>query len=293
MALHTIGRGPYRAVIDSMGAQLMNLAFEGREYLWQGDPRWWKGRAPILFPIVGSLRDNKAMSAEGPVSLERHGLARLHEHAVLSKTDTRVVFELASTDAMLARYPYPFRLRTTFELGAGGLVQTFEVCNAGAATMPFAVGGHPAFNVPISGTAGAFEDHAIRFAEPWSSATPWLDKGTGLIDCAHSTTIAENSAVWRLDRAPFDHDTIILEDVPGRTATLTLAEDGAHGVTVDFADFRYLGIWSPADAPMIAIEPWTGIATCLDDDDVFEHKRNTQFAGPGEQKTYSFSIKPF
>ena len=92
MALHTIKRGPYEAVIDSKGAQLVSLKFEGYEYLWQGDSRWWTGHAPILFPIVGMLRGDAATSAAGPVSLKRHGIARNYEHAVLSKGQSTVTF---------------------------------------------------------------------------------------------------------------------------------------------------------------------------------------------------------
>ncbi|MDO5107092.1 MAG: aldose 1-epimerase family protein [Coriobacteriaceae bacterium] len=291
MALHTIKRGPYEAVIDSKGAQLVSLRFEGYEYLWQGDSRWWTGHAPILFPIVGMLRGDAATSAAGPVSLKRHGIARNYEHAVLSKGQSTVTFELNADEGMLGLYPYPFRLRMTYALSDDGLTQSFEVCNTGDAPMPFVVGGHPAFNVPIPRTQGAFEDYQVRFEDAWTYATPWMDKVNGLIDYGSFTPIVDGEDAWQLDRAPFDHEAIVLEDVPGSTVTLT--KDGAHGVTVSFADFKYLGIWSPSDAPLLALEPWVGIATCLDEDDVFEHKRNMQVAEPGETRTYSFTIKPF
>ena len=247
MALHTIKRGPYEAVIDSKGAQL--------------------------------------------VSLKRHGIARNYEHAVLSKGQSTVTFELNADEGMLERYPYPFRLRMTYALSDDGLTQSFEVCNTGDDPMPFVVGGHPAFNVPIPRTQGAFEDYQVRFEDTWTYATPWMDKVNGLIDYGSFTPIVDGEDAWQLDRAPFDHEAIVLEDVPGSTVTLT--KDGAHGVTVTFADFKYLGIWSPSDAPLLALEPWVGIATCLDEDDVFEHKRNMQVAAPGETRTFSFTIKPF
>lgn len=292
MTLHTIRKGSYEATIDSNGAQLVSLKFEGYEYLWQGDSRWWTGHAPILFPIVGMLRNDAATSTAGPVSLKRHGIARNYEHAVLSQGEGWIAFELSSNDEMLARYPYPFRLRMVYELSDEGLKQSYEVLNTGDAAMPFVVGGHPAFNVPIPRTKGAWEDYKVVFEDRWTYATPWMDKVNGLIDYGSFTPVVEESDVWRLDRAPFEHEAIVLEDVPGSTVTLT-DDEGAHGVTVGFAGFKYLGIWSPSDAPLLAIEPWAGIATCLDEDDVFENKRNMQFANPGEKRTFSFTIKPF
>ena len=291
MALHTIKKGPFQATIDSKGAQLVSLKFEGYEYLWQGDKRWWTGHAPILFPIVGMLREDAAVSAAGPVNLKRHGVARNYEHVVLSLGESTITFEINANDETLEQYPYPFRLRMTYTLTDEGLEQTYEVTNTGTKVMPFVVGGHPAFNVPIPRTKGAFEDYKVEFEDIWTYATPWMDKVNGLIDYSNFTPIVDGTDFWQLDRAPFEHEAIVLEDVPGSTVTLT--KDGNHGVTVSFDDFKYLGIWSPSDAPLLALEPWVGIATCLDEDDVFEHKRNMQYADPGETKTFSFTIKPF
>ena len=292
MALYTIKKGSYEAAIDSMGAQLVSLKYEGYEYLWQGDPAFWTGHAPILFPIVGMLRNGTATSAQGPVALKRHGLARNYEHTVLSQGSGWIAFELASTEEMLQSYPYPFRLRMVFELSENGLKQSFELLNTGEAPMPFSVGGHPAFNVPLPRTKGAWEDFKVVFEQAWTYATPWMDKVNGLIDYANFTPIVEESNTWKLDRAPFEHEAIVLEDVPGSTVTLTDRE-GAHGVTVSFDDFKYLGIWSPSNAPLLAIEPWSGIATCLDEDDVFEHKRNMQTLLPGEKRLFAFTVKLF
>lgn len=36
----------------------------GIEYLWQGNEQYWKGQAPILFPICGSIRNNHAESLD-------------------------------------------------------------------------------------------------------------------------------------------------------------------------------------------------------------------------------------
>ena len=108
--LTTISAGRLSAQIDATGAQLMSLTLDGGEYLWQGDERFWPRRAPVLFPIVGCLRGDHATSAQGDVSLKRHGIARLYDHAVVAQTPSSVTYELASSDETRAAYPFDFRL---------------------------------------------------------------------------------------------------------------------------------------------------------------------------------------
>ena len=98
MALETISCGELSASIDPAGAQLMNLKVADAEYLWQGDPDFWPRRAPVLFPCVGCLKDDASMSAQGPVHLKRHGIARLYDHKVVSNDGKKVVFELTSNE---------------------------------------------------------------------------------------------------------------------------------------------------------------------------------------------------
>ncbi len=61
----TISSPKLSAAVSSEGAQLMSLVHDGVEYLWQGDERWWPRRAPVLFPIVGALRNDRCTTAHG------------------------------------------------------------------------------------------------------------------------------------------------------------------------------------------------------------------------------------
>ena len=148
----SLRHGRLSAAVDPMGAQLLSLQLDGCEYLWQGDPRFWARRAPVLFPIVGSLRDGRAESAQGPCVMGRHGIARNYEHAVVDRAadGSSVTFELRDSAETRAAYPYSFKLNMTYAItGEATLSQTFRVTNTGDATLPFCVGGHPAFNVPV------------------------------------------------------------------------------------------------------------------------------------------------
>ncbi len=130
----TIKRGGLTAAIDSMGAQLTSLALNGNEYLWQGDPAFWGKHAPILFPIVGSLRNNTATSAAGTCEMARHGIARIVEHkpVEVSEDGSSVTYEITDTPESLKAFPFHFKLNMTYALtGDATLTQTFAVTNTG------------------------------------------------------------------------------------------------------------------------------------------------------------------
>lgn len=291
--IDTIGTGRLRARVDSMGAQLTSLSLDGREYLWQGDARWWSGQAPVLFPIVGTIRDGRARSAAGPVELGRHGLARRLEHARLGATDDAVRYELRSDDSTRAAFPYDFALRMTYSVvGETTLEQRFEVENTGRVPLPFTLGAHPAFNVPAEGTDEAFEDYELRFGRAWTYASPSLDHATGLLDFRHRWEVLREADALPLTHDPFrEHDTIVFEGVPGGVVTLVGRRSG-RGVRVAFEGFDYLGVWSEMhDAPFVAVEPWTGCATAADEDDVLEHKRGMRLLAVGETDSRAFTVE--
>ena len=175
--LTRIAKGDITATIDSMGAQLMSLTCAGGEYLWQGDPSFWPRRAPVLFPIVGCLKNDEAMSAQGPVRLKRHGIARTREHSIVERSESSVTFQLDSDEATRELYPFDFRLNMTYSTDGTSLEQRFAVTNTGDVDLPFTLGGHPAFNVPMPGAeAESFNDYALVFAKAWSPSVPVIDE---------------------------------------------------------------------------------------------------------------------
>ncbi|MDO4796666.1 MAG: aldose 1-epimerase family protein [Coriobacteriales bacterium] len=288
----TIGLEGLCASIDTAGAQLMSLKKDGGEYLWQRDPKWWPRCAPVLFPIVGNIRDDRADSAQGEIRFGRHGLARNYEFEVTQKTDSAVTMSLSSNDDTRAKFPFDFRLDMTYACTADALEQRFTVTNTGNVTLPFVVGGHPAFNVPAPGAEGEdFGDYVLKFAEPWTYASPTINTTTGLIDYQTRFSLLEDSDTLELSHRLFDVDTLIFEDVPQRT--VSLVGPSGHGMRVDFEGFDYLGVWSAAnDAPFVALEPWRGTATGTDEDDNFESKRGMDFLEPGESAEYAFFMRP-
>ena len=294
----SISNGSLTASIDTMGAQLMSLQKGESEYLWQGDSNWWPRRAPILFPIVGVLKDGKAESAEGTVSLARHGLARLNQFEVVERSTSSVTLQLKSTEETRTSYPYDFELRLIFSLDGDTLTQTYEVTNPANVVLPFTLGAHPAFNIPIPDVeASSLNHYHLLFTHSWTSYGPSITD-EGLCDYTTPQRLIVDSDTLPLSWELIDREkTITLENVPDRRITLaasTEAPSEAHGIQMDFEGFDYLGIWSATPGcPFVALEPWCGIADTVDCDGIFEHKPGIISLEPGQSIAKTWNIRVF
>ena len=294
----SISSNSLTASIDTMGAQLMSLRKGESEYLWQGDSNWWPRRAPILFPIVGVLKDGEAESAEGTISLARHGLARLNQFEVVEQSVSSVTLQLKSTEETRKAYPYDFELKLIFSVDGDTLTQTYEVTNPANVVLPFTLGAHPAFNIPIPDVeASSLNHYHLLFTHSWTSYGPSITD-EGLCDYTTPQRLIVNSDTLPLSWELIDREkTITLEDVPDRRITLTANVDATsetHGIQMDFEGFDYLGIWSAAPGcPFVALEPWCGIADTVDTDGVFEHKPGIMCLEPEQSITKTLSVKVF
>ena len=294
----SISNSSLTASIDTMGAQLMSLQKGESEYLWQGNANWWPRRAPILFPIVGVLKDGKADSAEGTVSLARHGLARLNQFEVVEQSPSSVTLRLKSTEETRKAYPYDFELKLIFSVAGDTLTQTYEITNPANVVLPFTLGAHPAFNIPIpSVEATSLDQYHLLFTRSWTSYGPSITD-EGLCDYTTPQRLIVDSDTLSLSWELIDREkTITLEDVPDRRITLatsTEAPSEAHGIQMDFEGFDYLGIWSAAPGcPFVALEPWCGIADTVDCDGIFEHKPGIISLEPGQSIAKTLNIKVF
>lgn len=294
----SISSNSLTASIDTMGAQLMSLLKGESEYLWQGDANWWPRRAPILFPIVGVLKDGKAESAEGTISLARHGLARLNQFEVVEKSDSSVTLQLKSTEETRKSYPYDFELKLIFSVAGDTLTQTYEVTNPANIVLPFALGAHPAFNIPIPGVeAASLDQYYLLFTRSWTSYGPSITD-EGLCDYTTPQRLIVDSDMLPLSWDLIDREkTITLEDVPDRRITLAAnaeASSETHGIQIDFEGFDYLGIWSAAPGcPFVALEPWCSIADTVDCDGIFEHKPGIISLEPGQSIAKTLNIRVF
>ncbi|MGI6117301.1 MAG: aldose 1-epimerase family protein [Bilifractor sp.] len=260
----------------------------GLEYLWQGDPEYWSGQAPVLFPICGSIRNDTAIIGNGRTThMPRHGIIRKKEFTMEKQSPDEIIFSITSNEEMLNQFPYEFKVSSIFGLKENTISVTYRVENTGNEKMPFFVGGHPAFCCPLE-DGESFEDYHLIFPEKETCApsTPLPD---GLQDLHRRIPLLSDTNDLQLSYSYFAHDVRALDTLKSRSVKLVSARSG-RGIQMDFEDFPYLMLWNNKRGRFLAIEPWTGLSTTTDEDNIFEHKKNVQYANPGEAKDYTYKI---
>ncbi|MDE6386236.1 MAG: aldose 1-epimerase family protein [Lachnospiraceae bacterium] len=256
MALFQISNDKITIQIDSMGAELKSLkdVASDREYMWDADPKYWKRTSPVLFPLVGGLKDGVYRLNGKEYPMGQHGFARDMEFRLKSQTAHEIWFTLESSGETLERYPYPFVLELGYELSDRTVIVKWRVKNPTEECMYFAIGGHPAFLCPIeSGTKQS--DYKIRFDTKEQVVSSGLENG--LITDNH-TTYALQNGILPVTEHLFDGDALVIEHDQAHSVAL-VKPDGTDYLTVEF-DAPLFGIWSTPkkQAPFICIEPWYG-----------------------------------
>lgn len=252
----TVSSGALTAQIDPLGAQLSSLRDRsGRELLWDGNPAFWSGRAPLLFPIVGTLAGGVYRVSGKSYALPRHGFARHRLFEVLSASADAALLRLKGDDETLAVYPYQFGLRVRFEITGATLRVSASVENEGDVPMPASFGYHPAFRWPLPfGAARAAHSLVFDLEEP--APIRHIDAAGLVMPIRYPTPI--HSRRLLLDDDLFRDDALILDAV--RSRGLSYGADTGPRLALQFPDTPYLGLWSKPGAPFICIEPWHGMA---------------------------------
>jgi len=279
------------AVADTKGGELISLKDEkGREFLWQGDPAFWPGRNPLLFPVVGNLKDGKIIINGESCSMSRHGFARDMEFELVACDGREAVLELRSSAATKKLYPAEFSLEVRHRLEERGFSTSFAVTNTGDEEMLFCIGAHTAFRCPVN-EGERFEDYSIVF-EKEEDADMLLLTPEGLLSHEKREKLLHGEKSFSLDRALFERlDTVILEGLHSKSVSLLHKESG-RGIRVDFEGFPMLAFWtkSGCEADFICIEPWHGCAAVEDESGFFEDKPHCIHLQAGESKKLCYMI---
>ena len=80
------------------------------EYMWNGDPTYWAGRNPILFPIVGNTYSKEYYIDGKRYAMGNHGLARHAHFEKINETENSITLEFCSDEETLKQYPFDFEL---------------------------------------------------------------------------------------------------------------------------------------------------------------------------------------
>lgn len=272
--------------VDTFGAELKSISMDGCEYLWQGDPAYWTGRSPILFPIIGGLPEDRYTWKGQTYEMRSHGFAKRSEFSVVSHTDDALTLRLTGNDETWAQYPFSFVFEVIYTLSGSTLREGFRVVNTGDGEMPFSVGGHPGFNCPLVPDK-KFTDYRLEFEKPETLLR--RIKRDGLL-CGESRVFLDDQAEKELTHGMFYDDAVILRDLASSWVELSAGEE-SRSVRVDFTGFPDLGIWSCRnDGPYVCIEPWFGVDSTKGDSGAMEEKEGIRILPAGDTFEAAFSM---
>ena len=277
--LITITNNKISASIDSLGAELIRLEKDNQNYIWTVDETYWNKTSPILFPIVGRLKNDTYRIENKTYELPRHGFARNLEFQIVNQTESSVVFVLESNSETLKNYPFEFELRLEYELDENELKMKYSVENKSEVTMPFSIGAHPAFTIEDS-----FSDYSLKFNQTEEFISYELDNEQFN---AASKKIQSENGIIDLNYTLFEKDALVFKHL--QSNELTLLKKKEPVLSVRFEGFPYLGIWTKPNAPFLCIEPWCGLADNVNHNGNIFEKEGINLLHP--QEIFSRRIK--
>lgn len=283
---YIIHNGHMNIRINSLGAELQSITSEnGQEFLWYGDKKFWGEHAPLLFPICGGLINDSYILDGRTYPMPKHGFAKQSEFMMEKHTQNSCIFLLKSDENTLKTFPFKFELRVKYLLENNSLHIGYSVLNLSDSTMYFSIGAHEGYYLP-----NGIEEYFIKFEKPENLDTFVFD---GSFTTGKKRRICENSLILPLEYKYFNDDTLMFSGLKSAKASI-IHRSGKKVAEVDFSEFKYLLLWTVADAPYICIEPWNGspdpIGWCMDlstKPDIISLPANKEFS---VQHTMTFSI---
>lgn len=254
--MKTISNSRLTIQVSEHGAELCSIVADGKEYLWQADPAFWKRHSPVLFPFVGSVWENEYRYAGKAYAMSQHGFARDMDFTLVSQSDDEVRYRLLSNEESLKKYPFPFCLEIGYRLKGNQIEVIWEVKNTGTETMYFQIGAHPAFYYPN------FNPETTKRGffgfDRKEGLTYTLISEKGCSDPETEYPLHLSDGLLPIDTHTFDKDALILENSQVKKVTL-FDEDRRPVLTLHFTA-PVVGLWSPPskNAPFVCIEPWYG-----------------------------------
>jgi galactose mutarotase-like enzyme len=278
----TISNSNLTAQINHFGAELFSLKnSENKEYIWEGNPAFWGKHSPILFPIVGTLKNNSYLFNGIEYHLSRHGFGRDMEFELIEKTEKSATFSLISSVETRKMYPFNFELQVCYSLDENKLKIDYKVINKNDFIMPFSIGAHPALALP-----GNFENYSLEFQQQEILKYHLLEDG---LISNNTNEIPLNNHQLSLNYSLFENDALVFKTL--KFKSISILQNKVALLKVNFTDFPNLGIWTVKNAPFLCIEPWFGYSDTLEEYDDFSKKEGIQLLEKKETFKSNFSIE--
>ncbi len=288
---YTLTNDEITVVIASKGAELQRLYSNQTqlEYLWNGDPTFWGKKSPVLFPIVGGLKDNTYYYNEKSYQLNRHGFARDMEFEVIYQDATSISFLLEADETTRKNYPFQFEFFVYYELLDNTLAVSYFVKNTDEKDILFSVGAHPAFALPLAKET-EFSDYYLLFNKN-EYAGHYPLAANGLIETT-ATPLLNNTNKLPLTKSLFYTDALVFKSLQSNRISI-VSDKTEHGLTMLFDNFPYMGIWSSKDANFICLEPWCGIADNVDTNQQLINKEGMNILPPKKTFSRTWAVRLF
>ena len=279
----TIKNNNYSATINSLGAELESFYKDDINYIWTIDQNYWNKTSPVLFPIVGRLKNDSYILNGKEYGLPRHGFARNYEFNVMESTENSVLFSLKSNQETLKVYPFEFELQLEYSLNQNELIIGYKVINQTNHKMPFNIGAHPAFSIPSD-----FEEYSLQFNDNDLFKTHHLENE--LFNEQYTIIENQNNTI-SLNYSLFAKDALVFKNL--QSTEVSILRKNKKYITVNYKSFPYLGIWTKVNAPFLCIEPWMGHADYYNTEGEILQKKGIQILDPFESFECNFSVKIF
>ena len=278
-----------KIAVKAKGAELCSLYDKATdtEFIWQADPAFWGKHSPVLFPIVGALKNNSYQYNGKQYELSRHGFAREEQFEASKENDT-LTFTLTESAASLEKYPFRFKLELIYRLKEKKLKVTYRVSNPAQEPLLFSIGAHPAFRLPLDNES-EYSDYYLEFSKE-ETAGRWPISPDGLIE-ANSIPFLDDRKL-PLDKKLFYKDALVFKQLNSNKLLLRSQKNG-KGFRFNFEGFPYLGLWAAKDANFVCIEPWCGIADSVNSDQQLQNKEGIVSLGPSEIFEREWSVELF
>lgn len=284
MDLIEIGNDQLRVAVSALGAEMQSIkTAEGQSWLWDGDPAFWAGRAPVLFPIVGKAPGDH-ISVDGQrYPMGQHGFARRSEFALAASDAVSCRFDLKASAASRAVYPFDFVLSIEHRVEGRAVVVTADVHNRGHKTMPYGIGFHPAFVWPLPGCED--QPHSITLD---SGAEPALVRLSGGLIKRERLPSPFSKGTLTLDTEMFAADAMVFPKGAGAGLRYGAADKAIH---FTWENLPNLALWSKAGAGFVCLEPWHGTAAEVGGSDELAERPYGALLGPGAVARYRFKAE--
>ncbi len=265
--------------VSPKGAELQRIFHKVNhlDYLWGADPAFWAKHSPVLFPIVGELKNSTYYYRGKSYQMGRHGFAREMDFIPEKQSASELQFLLRSNTETKKIYPFDFEFRIRYLLDGDELSTEYLVKNTGTSILLFSVGGHPAFRLPLAPDT-EYADYYLRFEEK-ETLSRWPISPEGLIE-TQAIPLLNDTDRLNLLKPLFYQDALIFK-YPASSEISILSAKTSHGIDLQMGEFPYLGIWAAKNADFVCIEPWCGIPDSVAGNQQLEAKEGIEKANPG------------